>query len=346
MLITEFLDLDIEKQSLYVRNLFERAAANYSSKNKGELYVFIHGHHAYLHLNDNDAQILSAYNETLFPESEFIEMGEGLNMIRVTKETLTRYCSSMILATISEIDLLDSENNWRSNEAIFDVSGIEPRIVFRGMNGPKFTASYYYCDAQTVISQQLINYQQIMIKRDFQKTDLFSHLAFPAVEGRGAIFSFAGVPFHAYNAKIYNDLLGQYIGLFDCDYNQVFWVVNQKSLAEKGFSFTQLTVDEGVSLLPEITKRQMGEDYLEAIRIPLTSYIAYSLKYQRSLPLKDRIYNDETAHASNKAIDQALEVLNTIGQEKTPILTKGPSFFKFNDDLKPEQSSSLAPGLG
>lgn len=344
MHITEFLNLNIEEQSLYIRDLFERAAANYSSyssRKEGELSIVIHDDKAYLNLNDNDAQILTSYNETLFPNTKFIEMEEGVSMIQVSKETLSRYCSAIALSKIPQINQLDTENDWRSNETIIDAPDTELSIVFRGMVDTEKTASYFYCDAQAIISQQLINYQQVMLKRGIQGADLFKHLSFPVVEGRGAVFCFAGVPFHAYNARTYNDLLGEYLELYHCDYGKVYWKVDQQKLTEKGFSITPLTIGQGVSLLPEISQRQQAKDYLHVIRIPLTTYIAYSLKYQKSLLLQNRILIDEATRASDEAINQALERLNTIiGVPEQPINVARDYLF-FTNAPKPAINDAL-----
>lgn len=312
MLITEFLDLGIEEKSLYIRALFEQAAEHCAASQDDYPYLAIQDKKAYLTVDNNDKAILTTYNETLFPNDKFIEMGDDCCMIPVSREILNRYCSANVLGTVPDIDTLDTENAWRSEAAIMDSRGPEPLIVFRGLTCPQSTASHYYCDAQAVISQQLMNYQQVFKTRGILGRDLFQHLSFPAVEGRGAVFCFAGVPFHAYNARTYNELLGQHLGLFKCDYDAYYWQINESVVGEKGFVISELKAGEGVSLLPGISSLQANRQYSFVLRLPLTQYIAHNLDYQKSLAIENRIVDQDGQRASSDKIEQALALLNTI----------------------------------
>lgn len=324
----DFSNLGIEGQSLAMREYFEAAAMQFIdfSKNdmeeaeaeiKASLKVSI------VRMNDEyfvfglTAIInnMSVYNETLFPNKNVFNLGdEAVSGIKVTPEIILRYASSEAVKKINGFEEAILKEGWRTNPDIIVQNEVShPQIVLRGIREivddeaktEQFgTYSYYYCDAQTIVSQQLINisYTRADLKEQFG-------FDFSGSEGRGAYFTCFGVPFHAYNSRMGNDTFCEFMCLLksERDYDQLLWMI--KSPLPSEVSVISLDEAQSYSQIPAIRDRQEMDDYHTALAISLPTYIEASLRYQKSLAPMNRIKSDKGIVASDEEIDHALNKL-------------------------------------
>ena len=326
---------DREAQSRYIRDLFEHAAQQcypydtpaaetqfqrMATNQNGCILLFTNDF-TYLLVSSNKDTLdtLTQYNENAFPENQMFELDDSIHAIPVTTDQLLRYTSDEVIRAIPGFQTALAQIEWRTNpDALrFNEEG-EPLFVLRGVGGDiendvLFTSSYFGCDAQTIITQQLINYQQCSDKHlEKLKID------FPSSEGRGALFSYHSIPFHSYNSVSYNDRLCQHAGIITSALNAdlVVWPVKYPLPENKGFEIITIQ-DTSYACFPEIAKRQKNSDYLKAIIVPLSFYILASLQYQRSLPRNDRIKKADLSFTTDEALDEAINELQTYHSELT-----------------------------
>ena len=335
---TQFSELDTEEKSLYIRDVFEYAAQNaceydsdkfntlVESIDDGELNcTIVHNDGAYLFLgNEETLTILTLYNETIFPKDNIFSFtGEDCRATTVTPDTFLRYVTAENVTKIPNVGAALSKSEWRNKEDAFLYDKGEPLLTLRLVarhyqKGATIvgTPSYLYCDSTSLISHQLTNCQNTHASP--------LPIQFPEAEGRGAVFSYGNVPFHAYNSRIGNDLLCQFMGLLPArlNYDDLYWKINESICSMNAtLRMEKIGEDSPYACFTDIAKRCIDSHEISgAILIPLPYYVLACLEYQQSLPQEYRI-KDKESQASDEAIEAAImslrDYLRTVKAEKT-----------------------------
>ncbi len=330
-----FCHLDREKQSLYIRSLFEYSSQKPCMYGSEEYDKFVESlvdgdstcsivfnANSYWFVGDEDTlQTLTLYNETLFNLTERFALDDNVYATTVTPDTILRYTTYTIVGSIPGIQQAIDQSGWRTNAEVLDYSHGEPRIVLRGLatldelnvkGGGSARHSFYTfsclgCDANAIVTEQLINYKNVT------KDHCLPLLEFPLNEGRGAYFCYSSVPFHAYNSNLGNDKLCQYLGLLPptLNYDAPFWQMQDRLSKVASFNMHVENIRDSTHYccLPTIVMRQNISEYFNVLTMPLMQYVLAGLQYQRSLPREDRIKNQVNYQSMDQEIDNAIIVL-------------------------------------
>ncbi|GAA4652524.1 hypothetical protein GCM10023116_48080 [Kistimonas scapharcae] len=329
----QFTDWDKEKQSLGVRALFETASSTvfiYSKESDCDkvenLFKDTTSRHAGILLfgcvetgkevsyklisNDQEVMhILSNYNENLFKQTEEDQQMpmilDNTYAVTVSPDVIMRYTTSSRVARLPHIETVLQNSRWRKDPELLtstlSQSRANPDIVLRGViqdDDRLVSPGYFYCDAHNAITQQLINFQRTRPSNPLK-------LSFPAMEGRGGVFSIGGVPFHQYNSRSYNDYLCAHLGIF-INTEEAFRPVLK---VPEGVSVVELTPQKHHSMVPAIKSRQEQPipDYIQVLMMTLVQYIISSLEYQRALPRCERIPKPSCDANTEKSTDIDIE---------------------------------------
>lgn len=135
--------------------MFERAAEKYGQEDKSLTdddfeRVVEYNNKLYIIVTQDNANNLTSYNESLFPEASHLAISDDEIMAEINLDILRRYCSINALKNLNNL-LIKMESDyekWKENPAILDKDKGMMHIVVRGLtsDGEK-TPSYFYCDA-------------------------------------------------------------------------------------------------------------------------------------------------------------------------------------------------------
>jgi hypothetical protein len=249
---------------------------------------------------------------------------EEVHMVKISAQTLLRYTNSSDIAPEiqKQINQELEKDQWRSNYLLDGDRGM-PMICFRNCfdledeASPLLTikSSTVRCDAQAVVTQQMLNY---WLTHDKNQNPV--GLEFPASEARNSSFSFNGIPFHPYNKLSYNEEISNYVGfIIETEAGQFNDHVNRSKLPEG--SVIKLLKGTPYSQIPMIKKRQEAggfygsiRDYDQGIMLPLDGYIKLCLGYQLSLDKITSKQREDGTQASDKEIKAVIHHL----EEKRP----------------------------
>lgn len=321
--LNAFIELEREDKSLYIRAIFEQAAicackydsADYEAlcerlfdgvKNKQTCaLVYNPETKSYLFVGDESTlSILTLYNETLFDSKNRFELSENVFATTIIADIIFRYTTSSVAKKLPGIEFFLENSSWRTNPNALMYKSGEPLLAFRTLgyygetliDSKLVTPAYLGCDANTVITEQLVN---------FKHFNQDPNLDFSDSEGRGAFFCYKGIPFHRYNSNRGNDQLCQYMGLLSIDDSKHLWLIKK---LPKGSMVSSNFHEEFPSYtgFPSIASRLESVDYHVVLMMPLYRYIHFSLQHQRSLSVSDRIKNEADKQASDIELDEVL----------------------------------------
>lgn len=355
--LMEFLETDIETKSLHIRNLFEQAAKKAIRFEQLEaidstqpFVCLLSGPGKFQFVSNNKAifEILCQYKPMLFDEKAVYELDENIFGMEVSPETIFNYASSQAAANIPGLSDALKQSQWREKPLLHSVSD-SPMIVIRGCVGrydtnPEaiiVTPKDLACDANTIITEQLINFSQ-----QLQRTQKSSLIQFPQLEGRGAVFSVCQVPFHAYNSYSRNDEFCNYLDLLRPQ-EGMFWKVTMKEnnlLRLKGIieliALDQLPYRQ-YTQFPTIKSWFANGYFQTALAMRLDDFVLHSLAFQASKEQQKRILRHDGSQATNEEIFSAVKTLQN--NRSIYLATKPDSEMKEGKDET--TSHSVKPGI-